>query len=241
MHHTSAPTGVKMFRVSGTWHLHLSHAGCGCTRRVAAWSTRLCQPDNWPSPLAAARCSEAKTGWTQRKRWDRLDTKEKVRQAGPKGKGETGKGEIHRLQQDVPRQRQAGHKGKGETGWTQRKRWDRLDTKEKVRQAGPKGKGETGWTQRKRWDRLDTKEKVRQAGHKGKGETGWTQRKRWDRKRWNSVAAARCLEVNTGWMQNKRWDRLDTKEKVRQGKVKFTGCSKMFGGKYRLDTKEKVR
>ena len=52
----------------------------------------------------------------------RLDAKEKVRQAGHKGKGETRKGEIHRLQQDVPRQRQAGHKGKGETGWTQRKR-----------------------------------------------------------------------------------------------------------------------
>ena len=53
---------------------------------------------------------------------DRLDTKEKVRQAGQKGKGETGKGGIHRLRQDVPRRRQAGHKGKGETGWTQRKR-----------------------------------------------------------------------------------------------------------------------
>ena len=53
-------------------------------------------------------------------------------------------------------------------------------------------------------DRLDTKEKVRQTGHKGKGETGWTQ-------------------------------------KVRQGKVKLTGCGKIFPVKGGLDTKEKAR
>ena len=51
--------------------------------------------------MAAARCSEVNKY--------RLDAKEKVRQAGQKGKGETRKCEIHRLRQDVLRQRPAGH------------------------------------------------------------------------------------------------------------------------------------